>query len=355
MRKLNILIPLFVLVAFSISCSKKEKKTAAARTQQPGGNKPPPMRVDVYIVKPKSLSENLELPGTLIANEATEIHPEVSGRVVMLNVNEGRVVGKGAVLAKLYDGDLQAQLKKLQTQLAIAEQSEKRSAELLKIQGISQQDYDLSLLNVNNIKADMDVVRANISKTVIRAPFSGKLGLKNISPGAFVTPQTIIATIRQTNQLKLDFTLPEKYTGRIKTGHQVEFRIEGTEKTYSARVMALESGITENTRTLNVRAIVTNKTDELVPGSFAKVMTHFPADSNALMVPTQAILPQARGKKLILYKGGTAIFADVVTGIRDTSYVQIIDRKIKSGDTVVVTGLLSIRPEAKIQINKVIN
>jgi membrane fusion protein (multidrug efflux system) len=354
MRKQIALILLFILAFFSINCSKKEKKSAT-KSQQPGGNKPPPMRVDVYVVKSMQLSENLELPGSLIANEATEIHPEVSGRVVMLNASEGRTVGKGAVLAKLYDGDLQAQLRKLQTQLAIAQQNEKRSAELLKIQGISQQDYDLSLLNVNNIRADMDLVRANITKTVIRAPFSGKIGLKNISPGAFVTPQTVIATIRQTNQLKLDFTLPEKYSGKIKPGNQVSFKVEGNEKVYNARVIALESGITENTRTLNIRAMVTNKDDELIPGSFAKVITNFAADSNALMIPTQAILPQARGKKVILYKGGTAIFADVTTGVRDTSYVQIVDGKIKPGDTIVITGLLSLRPEAKIQVNKIIN
>jgi membrane fusion protein (multidrug efflux system) len=201
----------------------------------------------------------------------------------------------------------------------------------------------------------MDVVRATISKTVIRAPFSGKVGLKNISPGAFITPQTVIATIRQTTQLKLDFNLPEKYTGRIKPGHQVNFRVEGNEKMYNAKVIALESGISENTRTLNVRAIVINKDDDLIPGSFAKVLTNFPADSNALMVPTQAILPQARGKKVILYKGGTAIFADVTTGLRDTTFVQIVEGNIKAGDTVVITGLLSLRPEARIQINKVQN
>ncbi|HYC40061.1 MAG TPA: efflux RND transporter periplasmic adaptor subunit [Chitinophagaceae bacterium] len=353
MRKLAICSALILTACLLLHCGKKEKKSVA-QTQQ-GGSKPPPMRVDVYVIRPRPLTENLELPGSLIANEATEIHPEISGRVVMLNVREGSVVARGTVLAKLYDGDLQAQLRKLQTQLAIAQQNEHRSAELLKIQGISRQDYDMSLLNVNNIKADMDLVRANISKTVIRAPFTGRLGLKNISPGAFVTPQTVIATIRQTNQLKLDFTLPEKYTGRIRPGHTVSFRVEGNQKTYGAKVMALESGITENTRTLNVRALVMNPGDELVPGTFARVITHFPADSGAIMVPTQAILPQARGKKLVLYKSGTAIFADVVTGIRDTSHVQIVDGRVKAGDTVVTTGLLSVRPESKIQVNRVIN
>jgi membrane fusion protein, multidrug efflux system len=351
MRSLQTAFLLIFTCLFLFSCKKKEKTTTASNQQ--GGAKAPALRVDVYVVEPRTLSENLELPGSLIANEATEIHPEVSGRLVALNVREGTYVGKGSVLARLYAGDLQAQLNKLQTQLAIAHQSEKRSSELLKIQGISQQDYDLSLLNVNNIRADMDIVRANISKTVIRAPFSGKLGLKNISPGAFVTPQTIIAVIRQTEQLKLDFTLPEKYTGKMKVGQDVRFTVEGNDKTYTAKVIALESGVSEDTRSLNVRALVVNKGAELLPGSFAKVQTNFPPDNNALMVPTQSILPQARGKKVILYKGGVATFVDITTGIRDTSFVQVLTG-IKPGDTVVTSGLLSVRPDAKIQVGKVI-
>ena len=352
--RLSLVLAISVLaLSFLPACKKKEKKTATASTQQ-GGQKPPPMRVDVYVVEPRSLSENLELPGTLLANESTEIHPEISGRLVALNVREGGYVGKGSVLAQLYAGDLHAQLNKLRAQLAIAQQSEKRSAELLKIQGISQQDYDMSLLNVNNIRADMDLVRANITKTVIRAPFSGKLGLKNISPGSFVTPQTVIAVIRQTDRLKLDFTLPEKYSGRMKVGQTVSFSVEGSDKKYQAKVMALESGVTEETRSLNVRAVVVNKGEELVPGSFAKVQTNFPADTNALMVPTQAVLPQARGKKLIIIQGGIAKFTDITTGARDTTYVQVLTG-VKPGDTVVTTGLLSLRPEAKVQVGRVIN
>ena len=353
MRSIYHFLAFSVLLLSFTSCGNKDSK-ATTQTKQGGPAKPPPLRVDVYVVKPKSLSENLELPGSLIANEATEIHPEISGRVVMLNVNEGKYVGKGTLLARLYDGDLQAQLKKLQVQLGIAEQTEKRSSELLKIQGISQQDYDLSLLNVNNIKADMEIVRAGISKTLIHAPFNGRLGLKNISPGAFVTPQTIIAVIRQTDQLKLDFTLPEKYTGKMKVGQTVTFRVEGNEKKFIARVIALESGVSENTRSLNARAIVTNKNAELLPGAFAKVETNFAPDPNALMIPTQAVLPQARGKKIILYQGGTAKFTDITTGARDTTYIQVLTG-VKSGDTIVTTGLLSVRPEATIQINKVTN
>ena len=131
------------------------------------------------------------------------------------------------MLAKLYDGDLRAQLNKLNIQLALAQKTEERQTQLLKIQGISQQDYDISLLQVNSLRADIGILQTSISKTVVRAPFSGKLGLKNISPGAYVSPATVIAVINQTEQLKLDFTVPEKYIDQIKTGHDGNVYVRG--------------------------------------------------------------------------------------------------------------------------------
>lgn len=333
-------------------CGQKDKKqTPAAGANRPSG----PPRVDVFVVKAEPFAENLEVPGTVIANEATEIHPEVSGRIIRLNVAEGKFVSRGTLLAKLYDADLQAQLKKLEVQLQIAQTNEERSAQLLRIQGISKADYDASLLNVNNIKADMDLIRTSITKTEIRAPFDGKLGLKNISPGAYVTPTTIIAVINQTSQLKLDFTIPEKYSAQLKIGQIVDFNFEGAPEKYKARVIATESAVTETTRSLKVRALIQSREGgHLLPGAFAKVQLHFDPNPNALLVPTQAVLPQARGKKIIRYEGGVANFIDVTTGVRDSARVQILEG-LKAGDTIVVTGLLSTKPSSKIAINNVIN
>lgn len=325
-----------------------------AAPQQGGAAKMPPMRVDGYIVRVQPFQENIEVPGTVVANEVAEIHPEASGRIVQLNIMEGKYVSKGALLAKLYDGDLRAQLNKLQVQLALAQKTEERQSQLLKIQGISQQDYDISLLQVNSLKADIGILQTSIAKTVVRAPFSGKIGLNKVSPGAYVTPSSIIATISQTDQLKLDFTVPEKYVGQIKNGQLVTFTIEGSKKELGAKVVATESNVMESTRSLTVRAAIVGKDDALLPGAFAKVKLSFDPDPNSILIPTQAVLPQARGKKVILYKGGTAVFADVVTGIRDSANVQIT-QGLKEGDTVVVTGLLSVRPEAKIQIGKIVN
>lgn len=339
------------LVFLCAACgSNKEKSPTAPRS----GGAQGPAKVDVYITKPQAFAENIEVPGSIIANEATEIHPEISGRIISLNIAEGKYVQKGTLLVKLYDADLQAQLKKLEVQLQIAKTNEERSGQLLKIQGISQADYDASLLNVNNIRADMDIIRTNIVRTEIRAPFSGKLGLKNISPGAYVTPATVIAAINQTDQLKMDFTIPEKYTGKIKVGQVINFSYEGSAKKYSARIIATESSVTETTRSLRLRSLVISKDDNILPGSFAKVQLTFDPDPNALLIPSQAVLPQARGKKVIVYNNGIASFIDVTTGVRDSSMVQITSG-LKAGDTIVVTGLLSTRPDSKIEVNNIIN
>lgn len=347
----NVFLAGIVLILFT-ACGGKKK--TSAQPQAGGGRPQGPTRVDVFIVKTTPISEKIEVPGTLIANEATEIHPEISGRLVQLNAAEGRFVSQGALLAKIYDGDLQAQLRKLEVQLAIAKTNEERSAQLLKIQGISKADYDASALNVSNINADIAITRASITKTEIRAPFSGKMGLKNISPGSYVTPATILATIQQTNQLKLDFTVPEKYSTQMKQGKTIVFTTEGSGKTFAAKVSATESSITENTRTLMVRSIVQNKDASLVPGSFAKVLLDFDPDPNALMIPSQTVIPQARGKKVITYQGGIAKFVDITTGIRDSARVQVLSG-LKPGDTILVTGLLSVRPESKLQVAKVVN
>lgn len=310
--------------------------------------------MDGFVVQTQLLSETLEVPGTLVSEDATEIHPEVSGRIISLNVREGAHVGKGAVLAKLYDADLQAQKRKLQVQLQIAQQTENRHEQLLQIGGISKEDYAASALQVNNLRADLDIINTAIDKTVIRAPFSGKLGLKEISTGAYVTPQSIIASIQKTADLKIDFNLPEKYTNQIKKGQYVNFTIDGTNRNYTAVIAATESGITQDSRTLMVRAQVRGDITGLIPGNFAKVKLNFEPDPNALLIPSQAIIPQARGKKVVVARNGMADFVDVTTGVRDSSMVQITSG-LSKGDTVVITGLLTLKPQSKVVVNKIVN
>ena len=308
--------------------------------------------VDGFIVETHSISDDVEVPGSLLPFEETEIRAEVSGRVVQLNIPEGSVVPKGAVLVKLFDQDLQAQLSKLEVQLQITEANKKRQSELLKISGISQLEYDLSALDVENLKADIESMRIAISKMEIRAPYEGRVGLRNISMGAYISANNIITVIRQDKELKLEFSVPEKYAKNISKGYKVQFRVDGGSGYHRATVIATESSVEQTTRTLKVRAVVNEIHPELVPGIFAKVNLQLGKNDHAMLVPTQSIISQARTKQLVISKNGMAKFSVVETGVRDSSYVEILSG-VHVGDTVVTTGLMGLRPDALVNVTKV--
>lgn len=342
-------ILLIVSLATFLYCKAKKDNPSAVS----GGPPPQPaLSVEAMVAINQNLSANIEIPGTILAFENTEIHPEVSGRLVKLNVNEGTHVNQGYLLAKLYDGDLQAQMRKIDVQLSIAEQTEKRQAELLKIQGISQQEYDLSLLQVQSLKADKDIVSESIRKTEIRAPFSGKLGLKNVSPGAYITPSTIITSISQVNKLKIQFNVPERYGPQIKEGLPISFTVDGSPKSYTAHIIATEIEIDEDTRSLAVRAMINQQDKWLIPGTFAKVRIVLGENNSALLIPNNSILPLGRKKQIYLYKGGKAMPVDITTGVRDSTNIQVVSG-LNLGDTVITTGILFLRPGIDVKINTI--
>ncbi len=336
-----------IITCLVASCGSKSKQPEASNKN---AGPAPALSVEGYVVNTSVLNSSIEIAGSLLPFEETEIHPEVAGKVVMLSIKEGALVKKGTLLARLFDGDLQAQLHKLSVQLQIAQKTQERQDQLLKIGGISQQDYDLSLLNVSTIKADMQVLQASIDKTIIRAPFDGKIGFKNISIGAYITPATVITTIRQINKLKLEFSVPEKYTTKVKVGNTINFTTEASNTKYKAKIAATESGITQESRSLKVHAIVEDVDQAITAGGFAKVNFDMGDNNQAIMIPTQAIIPQARDKKVIVYRNGVADFVSVVTGTRDSSRVEIISG-LAVGDTIITTGLLSIKPESKINLS----
>jgi membrane fusion protein (multidrug efflux system) len=207
-------------------------------------------------------------------------------------------------------------------------------------------------LNVDNLKADIQTIRISISKTEIRAPYEGQIGLKSVSLGAYLSPTDIITSLREVRQLKLEFSVPEKYAKNIAKGYVVKFTVDGGKKPHNAVVIATEGNVEANTRTLKIRALVSEKDSELVPGIFAKVNLQLGQDTVALMIPTQAIIPQARNKQVILLRKDSVHFTVVETGIRDSAYVQVV-QGLHVGDTVITTGLMAIRPNSKIKIVKV--
>jgi membrane fusion protein (multidrug efflux system) len=314
--------------------NKKESRTINKERQQ--------TKVDAFVVNPSLLIDEISVSGSLMAFEEVELKNEVAGRVVKINLPEGQFVKKGTLLVKLFDDDLQANLKKLQIQLAIQEQILKRQSELLKVNGISQIDYEQNGLQVNSIKADIEVEKVLIRKTEVLAPFDGVIGLRNISEGAEVTPSTLLATIRSENKLKLDFSVPEKYSPEIMTGMKIEFTMSNNETQHEATVIATEAGIDALTRNLKVRAVVYNESDHLLPGAFADVLLRLNEKKNALLIPTQAIIPQEDSNSVIMAKNGKAHFATVKTGIRKVSKIEITDG-IQPGDTIIITGLMFLK------------
>lgn len=337
-----------IAAILAIACTQKKEKVA----EKPASPRSRTVQADAFVAKTLALSEDIRVAGSLMPAEGTDIRPEISGRVVGIYFKEGSNVQKGALLAKLFDDDLQAQLKKLEVQLEINEKTVERYKALLKIQGISQQDVDLSELQVNNNKADIALVKVSITKTEIRAPYNGRIGLRNISLGAYVSPSDVIATIRQVDQLKLEFTVPEKYSTNFTPGKKISFAIDGVDKNFDATVLATEYFIDANTRSLTVKAMVKGNHPSLVPGAFAKVALDIDKDNNAIIVPTQAIIPLSRGKEVILYKGGTPQFVPVTTGIRDSSYIQIT-KGVNIGDTVLISGLMAIKPNSEVKLSKI--
>jgi membrane fusion protein, multidrug efflux system len=335
-----------ILIVIVCSCNvKTERNKVQAATKTVGF-------IEGTVVKTSVLEQTIQVSGTVKSNEETVLMPDISGRVVSINFQEGLEVKKGTLLVQLFNDDLKAGLQKLQAQLDIAEQTVKRQNELVKINGISLESYDQAVLQVNSIKADIEVIKAQLRKTEVTAPFDGTIGLRNVSIGAIVTQATPLATIRQLDRLKLEFSFPGKYNTEVRKGTRLSFTVQGTSDKFEATVMATEEGIDAGTRNLKAKALVNANRNALVPGMYANVELHLKENLHALMIPTQAIIPEERNKKVIRSKEGKAEFVIVETGVRQASNIEVLTG-IEAGDTVVTTGILFIKPGSALKFAKV--
>lgn len=296
-----------------------------------------------FVVSGKNLSNNVEAAGTLASNESLEIKSEINGRVTEILFKEGAFVSKGTLLVKLYDEDLAAQLKKLQSQKLLAEKTLERQQELLKISGISQQEVDITANQIDILNADISYNKALLQRTEIRAPFDGIIGIRNISVGAIVSSATVISTLQQTNPLKIDFSIPEKYRQMVKANDLVEFTVAGDPSTYKGAVYVVDPSVDQATRTVKMRAICNNPGGKLSPGAFANVRLILKEVPNALMIPSQAIIPGAREKKVIVAREGKATPVLVETGLRTENEIQIT-AGLQPGDSVLISGMLQVKP-----------
>ncbi|HXB09374.1 MAG TPA: efflux RND transporter periplasmic adaptor subunit [Puia sp.] len=340
-----------LLLSFSllfISSCKERADAAGSDRQSKAGEAP---IVDVMIASPRPINNEIEANGSVVANEYVELHPEISGRIVYLNVPEGGKVSKGTVIARINDADLQATLEKGKAQLELYQKTEERERKLLEINGINQADYDLAVSNINSTKADIDYTQAQLDKTIIRAPFDGVVGLRQVSPGAYITPANIIATVQQLDKTKVDFTLPEQYGNIVRKGSLVDVQLDALTNTRrKGLIVATEPQVNLTSRNLKVRALLEDGVGH--PGSFVKVFINAGVDKRAIMVPTNCIIPEDRNNQVILVKGGLARVVNVQTGVREASSIEII-QGVNAGDTVIVTGVLFARPDAPVTIRSV--
>jgi membrane fusion protein, multidrug efflux system len=308
----------------------------------------PPVPVEIIVAGNVNFPSNVEVNGTVLSDEMIELHPEISGRLTYLNIPDGAAVKAGTILAKINDADLQAQLQQQKVQLELAKKTEQRLKTLLSVNGVNQAEYDAALSQVNLYEANINVLNAQIDKTVIRAAFSGRLGLRLVSVGAYVTPSTILGTLQKTEKIKIDFSVPETYENLIKVGKTVSIQTSGSKESLTAIIMAIEPQINAATRNIKVRAKL--ESGIISPGAFVKVML----DDNikGIVVPTNAIIPDAFSNQLVIIKKGNVVFRNVETGVRTANVVEITSG-INVGDSIVVTGVLFVRPNSQIKIKAV--
>lgn len=343
---ITVIIILLILSKFFFF-AKKEEKSGPGK-----GKNNAPVAVNYYVIEPDTFNNDVFATGKIGALNQIDLMPEVNGKVTAIYFKEGESVSKGSLLVKLNDADLQAQLLKNKTQLKLAEQKLERLKKLLEIKGVSQEDFDAQDNEVNSLKADNAFLSAQIAKTSIVAPFSGVIGLKNISEGSFVSSNTAIVSLVQTQPLYVEFSLPEKYSSLLKIGLPVSFLGDGlmSGKMHEAVVYAIEPRVDEITKTIRARAMYRGN-DKFYPGSFVKVYANLEKIKDALMVPTQCVIPTLKGQKVFKVKNGTAEETMVTIGVRTDDKIQVLSG-VQMGDTIVSSGLLSVKKDSKVKLLK---
>jgi membrane fusion protein (multidrug efflux system) len=338
------------LIYHRITANKKLEGSGAGAGAK--GGKTQSFAVNGIVIKPTSFSSNLDVTGTIEANESVALQSEVSGLVTGIFFKEGSNVSKGTVLVKINDRDIQAQLQEALTKQNLSASNENRAKQLLAKGAISQEEYDASLADLKSLKAQGQLIRAQLAKTSIIAPFSGKIGLRSISVGVYITPTTVIANLLSTNPVKVNFSVPEKYMGQIKMNSSITFRTDGSSQIYTGKVFAIEPGINAQTRTLQIKALAQNNNNELLPGSFAKVSLVLSNVENAILVPNEAIIPVLKGKTVFVSKNGKAKQIEVHSGTRTDANI-VITSGLSEGDTVLTTGAMTLKEDAPVKVSVV--
>lgn len=338
-----------VLLILAVLLLPKLISTSGVPQQTRGNQIQRATEVSIEVMKPQPFENKIWVNGTILSSEQIELRSEISGKVIHIGFEEGRRVNKGDLLIKINDADLQAQLKKAEIKRVLLADDEFRTKELLSKNLTSQQNYDKALNDLNSQIAEIEYIYAQIAKTEIKAPFDGLVGLRSISEGSYVTPNIPIATLQKIDQVKIDFSISQKYFDVIKAGTQISIRLSGSAKKYLAKVYAIEPKIEQATRTLQVRAISPNNNMELLPGAYVEVEVTLEKLNDVIFVPAHALVPDLEGNKVYLFNSGKAVSKVVETGYRGEKQIQIING-LSAGDTVITSAIIQMRPGLPVQI-----
>ncbi len=351
--KLKHLIYIVIFIGFAYfvyyRISANQKITESGSSNKGKGGARPSLNVNGVVVNTVNFNNDLGITGTIEANESITLQSEVSGLVTGIFFKEGTNVKKGTLLVKINNQDIQAQLQQVLSKVKLSASNENRAKQLLEKGAISQEEYDTSLADLLSIKAETQLIRAQLAKTAIYAPFSGKIGLRSISSGEYITPNKVIANLMSIDPIKISFSVPEKYAGQIKLNSLISFRTSSSSKKYSGKVFAIEPGINTQTRTLQIKAIAPNPNMELLPGAFAKIELSLNTLENAILIPNEAIIPVLKGKTVYISKNGKAQQVPVEAGTRTAENI-VITSGLNIGDTVLTTGAMALKPNALVTV-----
>ncbi|HET8860081.1 efflux RND transporter periplasmic adaptor subunit [Marivirga sp.] len=307
--------------------------------------------IDAQIVKYETFKNDIVLTGSLLANESVDLASEISGKIDNIYFDEGEYVKEGKLLLNINVADLEANLQRLKYTAQLNAATEKRQKQLLEKEAISKEEYDIAFTNLKTTQAEMDALQAEIDKSRIRAPFSGFVGLRYVSEGSYITPSTQIASLYNVDPIKIEFSVPSKYSSLVKKGSKITFSSEAENKDRNATVYAIEPKIDPITRTLSVRAKAANPNNTLIPGQFIRINLILENRENAILIPATAIMPKANGHTVFTIKNGRAHLNDVELGIRTSNRVEIL-KGIEKGDTIAIAGVPQLKDRAEIEIKQ---
>lgn len=300
------------------------------------------LNVNALIIRSQLLTDEIQISGSLLPDEEVDLSFETSGKVITINFEEGSAVKKGQLLAKVNDRQLQAQLQRLVSQLKLAEDRVFRQNALLERDAVSKEAYEQVKTDLATLQADIEIIKANIALTELRAPFDGIIGLRQVSVGTYTSPATIVAKLTKVSPLKIEFGVPERYASQVRKGTNLTFSMPGELNTFHAKVYAMESRVNQETRTLSIRALYPNTNGAVLPGRYASIQLKKDEIPNAIAVPSEAIVPELGKDKVFRYQSGKAEPVEVTTGIRTDAQVQIV-KGLAVGDTIIVSGTLQLR------------